>query len=99
MAAKIGKVLVLAAVSAAGAQPVTADPGKVVVFEVETVKLTEFEDPKPGSHKLPLTAHVLINMINAPVKIHADPACLTPISSLSPPGLAATSLPEPGVSL
>lgn len=81
---KIVNVVILAAVSAAAAQPVTAAAGKVVVFELETVKLTEFADPKPGCYKLPAAAHVLTNMTNAPVKIYADPACLTPGLTVSP---------------
>ncbi|MFV0138030.1 hypothetical protein ACLGIH_33495 [Streptomyces sp. HMX87] len=51
---------------------------------METVPLTVYPDPAPGCYKLPVAAHVLTNRTDAPVRIHADPFCLTPGLTVEP---------------
>ncbi|QWF83839.1 hypothetical protein [Amycolatopsis sp. CA-230715] len=67
------------------AVPVTASAaeGKVVVFETELNELTTYIDPE-GCQKLPPLAHVLVNDTDSPVRIYADPFCLTPSLKVRP---------------
>ena len=61
----------------------SAATGEVTVFELETVPLTVWTNPV-GCVKLPLAAHVLTNQTDGPVRIYADPFCLTPSLTVEP---------------
>lgn len=86
------KLVATAAVVVAGlslfaaAAPASAAPaarGTVTVFSTEFSELTVWEDPT-GCHRLPVAAHVLTNQTDQPVRIHADPFCLTPDLTVEP---------------
>lgn len=68
---------------AAAAGTAVAATGTVSVFGTELEQVTNYDSPS-GCQKLPVTAHVLVNNTDAPVRIYADPFCLTP--SLTVPG-------------
>lgn len=70
MALAVALTASAALTSSAQASPAQASPGngEVLVFTVDLVKATVFEDPR-GCHELPLGAHVLINRTNRPIKI------------------------------
>ncbi|MFD6950082.1 hypothetical protein A6A08_16070 [Nocardiopsis sp. TSRI0078] len=62
-----------------GAVPAHAATGEVVVFTTEFEELTRYPDPPSGvCHSLPATAHVLVNLTDSDVSMHAGPACLSP---------------------
>ncbi|WP_026122345.1 DOMON domain-containing protein [Nocardiopsis halotolerans] len=63
----------------AGAAPASAATGEVVVFTTEFEELRHYPNPPSGScHQLPATAHVLVNLTDADVSMHAGPGCLGP---------------------
>ncbi|MFI7112117.1 hypothetical protein ACIBK9_37810 [Nonomuraea sp. NPDC050227] len=68
--------LVLASATAplVAAAPARAATGQVVVFQVETLPLEVYNDPR-GCTKLPLAAHVLNNQTDQVVRIYGDPFC------------------------
>jgi hypothetical protein len=70
-------VFIVAALMSAGASPAVAVQGEVVVFELEEVPLTIYQNPS-GCQKLPAFAHVLANNTDSPVTVYGDPLCLTP---------------------
>lgn len=57
--------------------PAQAAVDRVVVFSTEFTPVKIYKNPK-GCNKLPLAAHVLVNLTNTDVVVHADPFCLTP---------------------
>jgi hypothetical protein len=62
-----------------GAAPAYAATGEVVVFTTEFENLRHYPDPPSGScHRLPETAHVLVNLTDANVRMHAGPGCFGP---------------------
>lgn len=78
-----GTVLRVIAMSAtavlAWAGPSEAAGGEVVVFTTELEELDRYRDlPAGGCRRLPPTAHLLINLTDSKVFIHAGPLCLGP---------------------
>ncbi|GAA3162780.1 MULTISPECIES: hypothetical protein [Streptomyces] len=69
------------AVPASAAEP---ESGEVVVFSTEVQPLHVYRDPQ-GCQQLPLTAHVLSNLTDHPVKVYGNPFCVGPSVSV-PPG-------------
>src|SRR5687767_14641477 len=63
--------------------PASASSGQDVVFETESLPLSTYADPQ-GCHKLPPAAHVLVNQTSEPVRIYADPLCLSPSMTVQP---------------
>jgi hypothetical protein len=57
--------------------PAQAATGRVAVFSTEFTPVQVYEDPN-GCNKLPLDAHVLVNLTDAEIVVHGDPLCLTP---------------------
>jgi hypothetical protein len=57
--------------------PAQAAAGRVAVFSTEVTAIEIYRNPN-GCNKLPLAAHVLVNLTNADVVVHADPFCMTP---------------------
>ncbi|MEU9184385.1 hypothetical protein AB0D14_07420 [Streptomyces sp. NPDC048484] len=79
-------LVTLAALSLAvgmGSVPAHASTGEVIVFGTEVEPVTTYENPS-GCHKLPLSAHVLINKTDGPVQVYGDPLCLSPNLSVAP---------------
>ncbi|MFF7159537.1 hypothetical protein [Streptomyces sp. NPDC008139] len=72
-------MIAMAAVAVVGlaATPAQAATGQVVVFSVEGQPLKVYQDPT-GCQRLPVTAHVLDNLTDQPVKVFADPFCTLP---------------------
>ena len=69
----------------AGAAPAQASTGEVVVFTTEFEKLRHYPDPASGScHRLPETAHVLVNLTDSDVRMHAGPTCFGPGAEVAP---------------
>ncbi|MFF3246233.1 hypothetical protein ACFYWY_21440 [Streptomyces sp. NPDC002870] len=62
----------------AASTPAGAATGEAIVFGTEVEPVTTYEYPS-GCYKLPLTAHVLVNKTGGPVRLCADPFCMTPI--------------------
>ena len=59
-----------------GAAPAHAATGEVVVFTTEFEDLVRYTDPVSGGCvRLPATAHVLVNLTDADVSLHAGPWC------------------------
>ncbi len=79
-------VLVLAAAgTAVGAVPAHAATGEVVVFTTEFEELLRYPDPSSGScHRLPATAHVLVNLTDENVRMHAGRTCVGPGITVAP---------------
>ncbi|MFD3683285.1 hypothetical protein ACFWTE_00500 [Nocardiopsis sp. NPDC058631] len=68
-----------------GAAPAQAATGEVVVFTTEFEDLVRYADPASGSCvRLPATAHVLVNLTDANVRLHADPLCFGPGVTVEP---------------
>ncbi|MBE1458098.1 hypothetical protein H4W79_002312 [Nocardiopsis terrae] len=62
-----------------GAAPAHAATGEVVVFTTEFEDLVRYPDPGSGSCvRLPGTAHVLVNLTDADVRLHPGPGCFAP---------------------
>jgi hypothetical protein len=84
---RIGSTLVAIGVGAvvmgASAFPAYADTGEVTIFFNEFVPLKTYEQPQ-GCHTLPPGAHVLNNQTDYPVRIYADPLCLSPSLTVQP---------------
>ncbi|MFJ9556653.1 hypothetical protein ACIRPH_22820 [Nocardiopsis sp. NPDC101807] len=77
-AALLGSVLL-------GASPAQAATGEVVVFTTEFEDLVRYSDPASGSCvRLPGTAHVLVNLTDADVRLHAGTRCLGPGVTVAP---------------
>ncbi|SMC49663.1 hypothetical protein [Lentzea albidocapillata] len=57
--------------------PAHAAAGRVAVFSTELTPVKIYTNPH-GCNKLPLDAHVLVNLTNTEVFVHADPFCMTP---------------------
>ncbi|MBE9373689.1 hypothetical protein IQ251_04410 [Saccharopolyspora sp. HNM0983] len=72
-----------AAVAAVPTGAAFAASGHVAVFETEVQPLTTYESPS-GCEKLPPAAHVLTNETDRPVRIYADPFCVTPGLEVQP---------------
>ncbi|MFG1998293.1 hypothetical protein ACGFNU_03985 [Spirillospora sp. NPDC048911] len=83
MPALLATTATLLIASVAGITPALAATGDVIVFGSEYEELTTYNDPE-GCHKLPLTAHVLINKTDKPVQTYGDPLCLTPSHTVRP---------------
>ena len=87
--AALSGAVVAAFLVVATATPALAAPaqeqgqGQVVVFENEITPLTTYNNPN-GCYKLPLLAHVLVNQTDKPVRVYADPLCLSPSLTISP---------------
>ncbi|GGX96456.1 hypothetical protein [Streptomyces minutiscleroticus] len=78
----------------AGGARADAAVGQVIVFGTEGEPVTVYEDPG-GCHKLPLTAHVLVNDTSGDVQIHGDPFCVSPGLTVQP-GYGAHVAPGSG---
>ncbi|AHH95177.1 hypothetical protein GCM10010174_55580 [Kutzneria viridogrisea] len=90
----VAALLVGAALLAPATASAKAATGRVLVFELEYVPLTVWENPK-GCKKLPLAAHVLVNQTDTPVEIYADPFCLSPSLDVNP-GFGSHVVPGSG---
>ena len=67
------------------AAPAQAATGEVVVFTTEFEDLVRYSDPAPGSCvRLPDTAHVLVNLTDANVRLHAGTRCFGPGVTVAP---------------
>ena len=80
--------------------PAQAVAGRVAVFSTEVTPIEIYRNPN-GCNKLPLEAHVLVNLTNGDVVVHADPFCLSPglvvkeeHGSHVPPGSGAFSVKD-----
>ena len=82
-AAGVTAILTVIMVAAPASAGTVEAQGNVTVFSVELSPLTVWENPS-GCHKLPFDAHVLVNQTDQPVKIYADPFCMTPDLSVQP---------------
>ncbi|WP_243787942.1 hypothetical protein [Saccharopolyspora gloriosae] len=60
-----------------------ADTGQVLIFSTELEPVATY-DSSSGCEKAPATAHVLINDTDDPVRIYADPFCVTPSLVIAP---------------
>ncbi|SDJ29709.1 hypothetical protein SAMN04488074_1011010 [Lentzea albidocapillata subsp. violacea] len=69
--------LAATALLASAGPPAHAAAGRAVVFSTELTPVKIFTNPN-GCNKLPVDAHVLVNLTNTDVFVHADPFCLTP---------------------
>lgn len=71
-----GLLLAGAAVPAQAAPERSAEAakGQIIVFATELQKATVFTDPE-GCKKLPLGAHVVVNLTDVSAKLYADPFC------------------------
>ncbi|WP_231493761.1 hypothetical protein [Nocardiopsis sp. CNT312] len=79
-----GAVLAFAVVGTlAGTAPASAATGEVVVFTTEFEGLRHYPDPQ-GCHRLPPSAHVLVNLTDGLVTLHADPFCAGPGTVVEP---------------
>ncbi|MCP3011763.1 hypothetical protein NGM33_00360 [Nocardiopsis dassonvillei] len=71
--------------SVAGAAPAHAATGEVVVFTTEFEELRRYPEPPSGTcQRLPETAHVLVNLTDADVRMHAGTTCFGPSVPVSP---------------
>jgi len=70
-AASVGALLIVPS------PPAQAAAGNVVVFSTEFERLETYRNPE-GCNKLPIAAHVLVNLSSSEVVVHGDPFCLTP---------------------
>ncbi|UMO99918.1 hypothetical protein [Amycolatopsis sp. EV170708-02-1] len=70
-AASVGALLIVSS------PPAQAAAGNVVVFSTEFQRLDTYRNPE-GCTKLPIAAHVLVNLSSSEVVVHPDPLCLTP---------------------
>lgn len=77
LAAAMLSTLAVTALLASAGPPAQAAAGRVVVFSTELTPVKIYTNPD-GCNKLPLDAHVLVNLTNTDVVVHADPFCLTP---------------------
>ncbi|MFL1431724.1 MULTISPECIES: hypothetical protein [unclassified Nocardiopsis] len=67
------------------AAPAHAATGEVVVFTTEFEDLLRYPDPASGScTALPPAAHVLVNLTDAEVRMHAGRGCLGPGVAVAP---------------
>lgn len=65
--------------SVVGAAPAQAATGEVVVFTTEFEDVRRYSDPPSGGcFRLPGTAHVLVNLTDADVNMHAGVTCAGP---------------------
>ncbi len=82
----LSTALALALTSAlVGAVPAHAATGEVVVFSTEFVDLVRYPDAASGSCTvLPPTAHVLVNLTDAEVSMHAGRGCFGPGVPVAP---------------
>lgn len=82
----LSTALALALTSAlVGAVPAHAATGEVVVFTTEFEDLVRYPDPASGSCTvLPATAHVLVNLTDAEVSMHAGRGCFGPGVPVAP---------------
>ncbi|MEV6717862.1 hypothetical protein AB0M48_38150 [Lentzea sp. NPDC051208] len=69
--------LAATALLASVSPPAQAAAGRVAVFSTEVTPVKIYKNPS-GCNKLPADAHVLVNLTNTDVLVHADPLCLTP---------------------
>ncbi|MFI5560240.1 hypothetical protein ACIA2T_13265 [Amycolatopsis japonica] len=76
-AASVGALLIVPS------PPAQAAAGEVVVFSTEFQRLDTYRNPE-GCNKLPIAAHVLLNLSSAEVVVHSDPLCLTPGMPVNP---------------
>lgn len=76
-------VAAASAVALFAATPAEASTGRVTVFSTEVAPLKVYDDPT-GCNTLPPGAHVLTNESDAPVRVYADPFCLTPSLVVQP---------------
>lgn len=53
--------------------------GQIIVFATELQRATVFTDPS-GCQRLPLGAHVVVNLTDRPAKLYADPLCNVPVA-------------------
>lgn len=68
-----------------GAAPAHAATGEVVVFTTEFEDLVRYSDPESGSCvRLPATAHVLVNLTDTDVSLHAGTRCAGPGVTVEP---------------
>lgn len=68
-----------------GAAPAHAATGEVVVFTTEFEDVVRYTDPASGSCvRLPATAHVLVNLSDTDVHLHAGPWCSGPGVTVEP---------------
>ncbi|MBB6121226.1 hypothetical protein [Nocardiopsis algeriensis] len=75
----------MAAGTLTGAAPAYAATGEVVVFTTEFENLRHYQNPASGScHPLPATAHVLVNLTDTDVHLHAGRGCLGPGVTVAP---------------
>ncbi|MET9067782.1 hypothetical protein [Streptosporangium sandarakinum] len=65
------------------AAPAQAATGQVVVFSNEIQPLDTYTDPT-GCHSLRPGAHSVDNQTDGPVKLYADPFCLTEVITIQP---------------
>lgn len=65
------------------ATPAEASSGRVTVFTTEVTPLKVYDDPS-GCNALPPGAHVLTDETDSPVRVYADPFCLTPSLVVQP---------------
>ncbi|PPK64060.1 hypothetical protein V5P93_006375 [Actinokineospora auranticolor] len=78
--------LATAALPAAAAPAPAPAKGDVIVFQMEYMPVTVYENPS-GCKLLPAGSHVLINRTDKVVTIYFDPACkfpIIPVSQLAP---------------
>ncbi|GAB2670055.1 hypothetical protein GCM10027271_32770 [Saccharopolyspora gloriosae] len=90
-------VAATAAILAAGfpaATAAAASSGQVLIFSTELEPVTTYDTPN-GCYRAPLTAHVLINETDSPVRIYGDPFCMT-ASLVVAPGHGAHVPPGTG---
>jgi hypothetical protein len=68
-----------------GAAPAHAATGEVVVFTTEFEDVVRYTDPASGSCvRLPVTAHVLVNLSDTDVRLHAGTWCGGPGVTVEP---------------
>ncbi|MDT0328337.1 hypothetical protein [Nocardiopsis lambiniae] len=68
-----------------GVVPAHAATGEVVVFTTEFEDVVRYADPASGGCvRLPATAHVLVNLTDTDVRIHAGPWCSGPGVTVEP---------------
>ncbi|PRY02374.1 hypothetical protein [Allonocardiopsis opalescens] len=81
-AAAFGAAIAMAVI---GAGPAGASTGEVIVFTTEAEQLVTHRDLPSGScHRLPATAHVLVNRSDSDLFIHANPSCMGPGVRVAP---------------
>lgn len=65
------------------ARPALAADGQVMIFAHELRPMNVYQNPV-GCQKIPVDAHILINLTDKPVSVYADPFCVTPSLSIQP---------------